>query len=321
MKILICGVGSIGKRHLTNLMALGYEDIILYRTGKHTIEDDDLIKKARTVTTMDEALAMKPDVAFICNPTSLHIPTAIKAAQHGCHIFLEKPISDNMNGVDELKVIVDRKKLVTFVGCQFRFHPLLKKIKSLVDSEALGKIMYARAEWSEYLPDWHLWEDYKFSYSARKELGGGVLLTQIHPVDYLYWMFGNVTEVKSLYGTVGNLTLEVEDLAEVLLKFESGIIGSVHVDYIQKPRVHILNIVGKKARIFWDCHHGFMEITDKDGNTERTEDPQEFERNTMFLDEVKHFMDCVQNKKQTIHPIEQGINTLAIILAAKATTL
>ncbi len=317
MKILITGVGSIGKRHVKNLLHLGYKDVILYRTGKHTIEEDKQLKSLKTTNDIGEALKFKPDVAFITNPTSLHIPVALKCAKAGCHLFFEKPISNSLKGINELMRIIKSKKLITFVGCQFRFHPLLIKIRHVINSSKIGKVVYARAEWSEYLPDWHPWENYKIGYSARKDLGGGVTLTQIHPVDYLYWFFGKIKEVKSIYGNVSNLGIRVEDMAEIILRFENEIIGNVHVDYIQKPRVHQMVIVGLKGRIFWDCHAKYMTITYKDGKEEIFRDPKNFERNSMFIDEVQHFLDCVKRKKQTINPIEQGIDVLKVVLKAK----
>lgn len=320
MKILICGIGSIGRRHLKNLLSLGYRNIILYRTGKHTIENDEPTSKLKTFNNLDEALCTNPDVAFITNPTSLHIQVALKAAKKGCHLFLEKPISHNMVGVYELKKITDEKNLVTFVGCHLRFHPLLTQIKEIVDSGKIGKIFYARAEWSEYLPDWHTWEDYSKGYSARKDLGGGAIMTLIHSIDLLYWMIGKASEVKSENGKLSNLNLDVEDIAEIIIKFKSGAIGNVHVDFIQKPYVNTLTLNGLNGKIFWDYHAKFMEITDREGKKEIIKDPDGFEKNQMYIDELKHFLGCVKNKKKTINSLDQGIDTLNIALKAKNST-
>lgn len=317
MKILVAGIGSIGRRHVHNLLSLGYKDILLYRTGKHTIEDDEKIKNLKTFCDLNKALALNPDVAFITNPTSLHVSVAIKCAQKGCDLFMEKPISNSLQGLNQLIKIVKSKKLVTLMGCQFRFHPLIQKIKEMITEKKLGRVVYARAEMSEYLPDWHPWENYKIGYSARKDLGGGVVLTQIHPIDYLYWFFGKVEEVKSIYASASDLQLEVEDVAEIVLKFENGVIGNVHVDYIQKPRVHQAMILGLRGRISWDCHAKNMVIADRGGKEKIINDPKDFDRNTMFIEEVKHFLDCVDNRKPTINPVEQGIDVLKAALKAK----
>jgi predicted dehydrogenase len=260
---------------------------------------------------------MRPDVVFITNPTSKHIPVALLAAKNGCDIFIEKPISNNMNNLQKLRKLVQKKKLITYVACQFRFHPLILKIKKMIKSSSIGEIVYARAEWSEYLPEWHPWENYRIGYSARKDLGGGVILTQVHPIDYLYWFFGKIKSVKSIYAHNSDLKMNVEDLAEIILRFKNGIIGSVHVDYIQRPRVHQMTIVGLEGRIFWDCHARKMLVTYVNGKTKIYRDPLGFVRNSMFIDEVKHFMECVKKRKNTINTLDQGIDVLEVALKAK----
>ena len=157
----------------------------------------------------------------------------------------------------------------------------------------IGDILGARAEWGEYLPDWHPWEDHRKSYSARGDLGGGVVLTLIHPLDYLHWLFGPVRHVQASIRSVPSLqTSAGDDWAEITLEFASGVIGQVHLDYVQKPPVHRLCVWGDRGRAAWDFHAGTLiwEATDGTSQTERV--PAGFDRNTMFLDEMRHFVDC-----------------------------
>ncbi len=220
MRILICGLGSVGRRHLRNLVSLGQEDLVLYRTGKSRLPGDELV--GWPISDRLEA-ALKdwaPDAAVIANPTSLHLETARAAAEAGCHILLEKPISDRLDGLSALETSVVRKGLRVLVGYQFRFHPGLRAAKAILDDGSIGQPVSARAEWGEYLPSWHPWEDYRQAYSARADLGGGAVLTLSHPFDYLRWLFGEVESVTAQVGKGGQLEIDVDDVAEVIMGFD-----------------------------------------------------------------------------------------------------
>lgn len=317
MKFLIVGLGSIGIRHLKNLLGLGYKDIILCRTGKSKMVGADSFSYLPTYYNLDEALAQRPDVIMITNPTALHVPVAIKAATVGCHLFIEKPVSHTLEGLDELERIVQKKKLITFIACQFRFHPHIVQIKKWVDEKKLGKVASAYAQWCEYLPDWHPWEDYKQGFSARKDLGGGVLVTQIHPIDYLYWLFGEISYSCGAASSTGILEIEVDDTAHITLFFKNGVIGTVNVDYLQKPRIHVLSVIAERGRIEWDCYNNRLAIIKHNGSEESFPVSQGFERNTMFVNELQHFINCVKHKKESLIPLSEGIEVLKAVLAIK----
>lgn len=296
--ILIAGSGSIGRRHLRNLRALGHKKILLYRTGKSTLPDEE-IADIPQIYDLDETLAYKPIATIVANPTALHMPVALAAAKAGSHLFLEKPISHTMDGVDELQRLVRRQGLVVQVGFQFRFHPMFRKFKRQLEEGVIGPVVSVQAAWGEYLPGWHPWEDYRQSYSAKEALGGGVLLTLCHPFDYLRWLIGDVTAVSAITSRNG-LNLDVEDSADVLLQFTSGAIGNVHLDYLQQPGEHLVRIIGQRGTMHWD-------------NAE----PKDFERNTMFVDEMRHFLSCIKKNEQPLCTLEDGVEALRIVLAAK----
>jgi predicted dehydrogenase len=301
MRFLVCGVGSIGLRHLKNLRALGYSDIILYRTGKSTINDESgALTGLQSFNNLELALNHNPDVCIISNPSSLHIDTAIKCAKAGCHLFIEKPLSDSLHGLDELNKIVEESNLITLITYQFRYHPHIRLLKNIVGSrdDRFGYPIYASAEWSEYLPDWHPWEDYRKSYSARKDLGGGVFLTQVHPINYLSFLFGPIREFTFRQFCSGSLGIEVDDSADSLISFNSGMIGHVHVDYIQKPRVHKLKVVMSDGRFEWDCHANSLDFVSNDGSVNNFPNDK-FDRNDMFLTMLLEFIKCVENNIET----------------------
>ena len=253
MKILIAGLGSIGRRHFRNLVALGEKDLVLYRTNKATLPDDELAGYPIETDFAEALKKHKPQAVVVSNPTALHMQVAIPAADAGCAILLEKPIAEDLSRVDDLRRAAAKSGSKVLVGFQFRYHPTLNKARELIQAGALGKILTVHAHWGEYLPNWHPWEDYRQSYAARADLGGGVIVTLTHPLDYLRYLLGEVESLWSFNGHISPLELSgVEDVAEIGLKFASGAIGGVHVNYFQRPPVHRLEIVGTMGTLRWD---------------------------------------------------------------------
>ncbi len=258
MKFLIAGLGSIGRRHFRNLIALGEKDIVLLRTRKATLSDDELAGYP-VETDLNEALRKyQPDAVIVANPTSMHLNVAIPAAQAGCDILLEKPVSHSLDRLDVLQNEAQNSGSKILVGFQFRYHPTLNKARELIQSNALGKMLTVHAHWGEYLPQWHPWEDYRQSYAARADLGGGVIVTLTHPLDYLRYLLGEIDSLWSFNGHISPLELNVEDVAEIGLKFANGAVGGIHVNYFQRPPVHRLEIVGTNGTLRWDNADGIL---------------------------------------------------------------
>ncbi len=309
MKFLIAGFGSIGRRHMRNLLALGEKDIVLYRTRKSTLDDAELADFP-VETSLDAALAHQPDAVIIANPTALHLDVAIPAAQAGCAILMEKPVSHSLERLDAL----DGSKVL--VGFQFRFHPGLRKLAELLQSDAIGRPLAVHAHWGEYLPNWHPWEDYRQSYSARADLGGGVVLTLSHPLDYLRWLLGEVGSLWAFAGHFSDLEVQVDDLAEIGLRFASGAVGGLHLNYIQQPPVHRLEIAGSRGTLAWDNADGAARLYRADfGAWETFAPPPGFERNDLFLAEMRHFIDVARDAAAPLCTLQDGIQAMRLALA------
>jgi len=296
MKFLIAGLGSIGRRHLRNLKTLGQTDLLLYRTHQATLPDTDL-SGYPTYTDLSEALAQKPDGVIVANPTSLHLEVATAAARAGAALLIEKPVSDSLLGIRELQAVLDQTSKPALVGFHLRYHPVLQQIKELIDANQLGKPLKAHAHWGEYLPGWHPWEDYRQSYAARADLGGGALNTLSHPIDYLRWLMGEVHSLSASLNNLSPLELDIEDNVELLLKFHSGSLATVHLDYYQRPPSHTLEISFEKGRISWNGSSGCAIVENVERETTDTFCPPEgFERNDMFLAEMEAFVRLCQGE-------------------------
>jgi predicted dehydrogenase len=328
MKFLIAGLGSIGRRHLRNLIALGEKDIVLLRTRKATLPDDELAGYP-VETDIHEALQKhKPEAVIVANPTALHLDVAIPAAEAGCHILLEKPISDSLERVDILQRAAQKSGGKILVGFQFRYHPTLNKARELIQANAIGKILTVHAHWGEYLPQWHPWEDYRQSYAARADLGGGVIRTLTHPLDYLRYLIGEVDTLWSFNGHISALELDVEDVAEIGLKFSNGAIGGVHLNYVQRPPRHTLEIVGTQGMLHWDNADGILQLHQFPAPfasysdlppapvTQTFAPPEGFERNQLFVSQTRHFIETARGESEPVCRLEDGIMALRLALAA-----
>ncbi|MCE1253861.1 MAG: Gfo/Idh/MocA family oxidoreductase [Anaerolineae bacterium] len=316
MKFLIAGFGSIGRRHMRNLLALGEKDIVLYRTRQSTLPDDE-IKGFQVETDLQRALDARPDAVIISNPTACHLDIAIPAAEQGCHLLIEKPVSHNRERVADLKKITEKSGSRVLMGFQFRFHPGLNKINQVLKSGEVGRPISLRAHWGEYLPDWHPWEDYRRSYSARADLGGSVALTLSHPLDYLRWLMGDAEVLWSIGNKVSDLEVEVEDIAEFGLKFANGAVGSVHLDYFQRPADHHLEIICSHGFIRWNNADGAVNLyTAANGQWINYPVPADFERNVMFMDEMSHFIRLCKGEVESICSLDDGIKALELALNA-----
>lgn len=314
MKFLIAGLGSIGRRHLRNLASLGEKDIVLYRTHKSTMPEVDLAGYL-VVTDFQQALDTKPDAMIVSNPTALHLDVAIPAAESGIHLLLEKPISHTRERVTELEQAVENNEVKVLMGFQYRFHPTLRKLKELLFAGEIGRTVSCRAHWGEYLPNWHPWEDYRKSYAARHDLGGGVVLTLCHPFDYLRWIFGEVDSLWGITAEAEDLPIGAESIADAGLVFASGMTGTVHLDYIQRPGAHTLEVIGTEGTLRWDNTSGDLRIY-RAGSHEWTTiaPPQGFERNSLFVSEMTAFLDLLHGEAVSPCSLGDGIKALDITL-------
>lgn len=320
MKCLFAGLGSIGQRHLKNLRSLTENaDILAYRVrGETSVIDNCEILPGKNVEdgikvyrNLQDALDERPNVVFVANPTSMHVPVAIEAARAGCHLFIEKPLSSSMERVDELSEIVERNGLVAFVAYQMRFHPALRTVRDKLQGGSIGRVLFAKAEVGEYMPGFHPFEDYRRTYAARKDMGGGVTLSQIHEIDYLCALFGRPERVFSLGGKLSGLDIDVDDVSSSLIKFPS-IQVMLHQDFIQNPPQRVCSIVGEEGRIEWDLRKGSIMLYGE-RTQEKTFVP--CERNDLFLKEMSHFLGCVRNGNKPKVGLSEAAVSLKTALA------
>lgn len=313
----VVGCGSIGKRHIGNLLACDQEDIIPVDTRADRRQEVKDRFGLGAVSDLEEALAQGANVLFVTLPNALHYNVMREGIEAGCHLFVEKPIAATSEGLRDLLQEARQKHLVGFVGSNFKFHPSFRKMKSLLEQNAIGDVLSVRAQAGQYLPDWHPWEDYRYTYSARSDLGGGILLDS-HELTYTTWFLGEVSYLACINDRLSNLEIDTEDTASVLLKMKSGAQAELHLDYTQRAYQRSYEFHGSTGTLRWDIRDRAVKLYEADSQTWTVfEEPLGYDTNQMYLEQTKHFIDCLQGEDEPLTSLEEGLYTLQLIEAAK----
>lgn len=317
MKILLIGLGSIGKRHLNNILELGYTDIsVVTRSGILPNEYKQLQVFENVHHAFENTFF---DAAIICTPTALHLDALIPAIQKGVkNIYLEKPISHSLEKMNEVISLANSNNTRIIVGYDLHFDLGLQKVHDLIKNNTVGKVLTVNAQVGQYLPDWRPHEDYSNGMSAKKETGGGVMLDLIHEFDYLYWLIGKVNKLASFNNNTQTLKIETEDVAEVLLQFENNVIGTIHLDYLQPELIRNCLFTCSSGTIFWDlvnCSVSWITVN-KEKNFFSYKG---FERNQRFLEIMKLFLENGADVRLT--SLQSGYESLKMVEAAKYSSL
>lgn len=318
-KYLIVSLGSIGKRHLANLRRL-CPDAQIGVLRLHTALSDSLPEGADLqFSSLPEALAFGPSAAIIAGPASAHLEMANVLAAAGISLLVEKPLADVTLGVPALLKLCKAADVPLLVGYNLRFLPSLLESKRLIDSGVIGRVLGVRAEVGQYLPDWRPTTRYQDSVSAQCSLGGGALLELSHEIDYLYWMFGMPQCVSARGGRYGELEIDVEDMVTICLEYaDPDRLIEIHLDFLQRAPARGCKFIGELGTLVWNGMTDGIELFRVGGaGWEKIDGYVQPERNQMYVDELRHFLDCVHKKESAICDGVQGYDVLTIVEAAR----
>lgn len=269
---------------------------------------------------MDEALAAGCDFAVIASPNVFHVEQALACAKLGMHMLIEKPLAIESRGLDQLEAELAGRNLHVHVGSNWKFHPSVRLMHDIVADGGIGKVLSIQAIGGQYLPDWHPWEDYRQMYSSRKELGGGVL-HDCHDLDYLTWMVGKVESVSCRIVNTHTLEIDTADLANMILQFESGCVGTVQIDYLQRPNSRRVHITGSTGTLIWDFTKGTVEhyvVEDTAWHTHQVS--LNYDLNEMYVEQSRYYLNCIQAGTPTMTPVAQARHVVDIMDSCKASS-
>ena len=312
-RIIIIGFGSIGQRRYRNLRAMGFKNVYVY-----DIDARKISKGIQQASALDKKILETFDIVFICNPNDEHVKTALMCARAGCHLFIEKPLSHNLKGINTLIKICKAKKLITMVGCNMRFHPCLQFIKTYLDKGKLGNVYTINHEFGWYLPYYRPLQDYRKNYAAKRSAGGGIILDDIHEFDLLFWL-NNFSEVKKsnfIYDKLSKLEIETEDACVADFQFKNKVIGSVRCDYLQQYYARNCKIVGELGSVEWDFNENIVWFKAKDKKRAAFK-IKKYDANAMYKDEVKYFLECINKRKKTPNDIGDSVVVLKHLIRKK----
>ncbi|MFH2047115.1 MAG: Gfo/Idh/MocA family oxidoreductase [Pseudomonadota bacterium] len=317
MKVLVVGYGSIGRRHILNLSNIDtIEEIIVYTKIKGGFENT-CEKKISFIdaSIMDLGTVIdrnKVDFAIIANETYKHIDAAIILAKRKIPLFIEKPLSLNLEKVDFLKEIVQKNQTKVFVAYNLRFLPAIQYLKDQITQKVLGNLYFVQIEVGQYLPYWRSNVNYTNSYSANAEFGGGVALDLSHEVDYMRFLFGEPFLWKTLKSKASELDINSEDIFEGIYQYEHGFVCHVHMDYLQSKAKRKIRIVGSKGEILCDFIEKLIDIHIPDREIRLTEENM-FKMEDTYKVELQHFIETLKSNMTTAISIDDGIKVLELL--------
>jgi predicted dehydrogenase len=317
MRLAVLGCGSIGRRHLRNLNKLGYDDLLAFDSAPAVCQEIAAELKIPIAQELAAVWQQHPDAVIVAAPTKLHREIALEAARHNCHLLIEKPLSHSLTGIDTLLQEVSARGLITMVGCNMRFHPGPVAIKRLLDGVAIGGVIAARIQTGSYLPRWRPGQDYRQSYSASKEAGGAIL-DCVHEIDLGLWFFGPARVAGAAWLPAAAIGLDTDGLAEILLKHENGVLSNLHLNFVQRDYRRTCQVIGTEGTIYWDFSDRRVRVLGPDGRMiQEILEPEGWQVNRMYVDELSHFLQCVNGRIPTANPISDSLAALQIALAVK----
>ncbi|MBI4423588.1 MAG: Gfo/Idh/MocA family oxidoreductase [Elusimicrobia bacterium] len=317
MKVLILGTGSVGQRHMRNLASLapGIRFVVARETGAPNPVTDAFA--AEVFPSIPAALREAPDFSVIATPPACHREALEWLVRSRVPFYVEKPVAASMDGLRPLLEQARAAGLVTLVGCNLRFLPSLVKLRRLLQDGACGRIVRAHLECGQWLPDWRPAADYRKSYAARRDLGGGVLLDLIHEVDMARWLFGEFERVDAHHGHFSDLEIETDDAACVLLSRRGGPVVSLALDYVARHPIRQYRVVGALGTLEWDLPgRRLRHFRAGEGWREVPTEAADFDLEGTYLAAMRHFLRCLEDKTPTSQPFAEGLASLSLALEA-----
>jgi predicted dehydrogenase len=302
--ILIIGLGSVGKKHVAAIREASPGSVIYALRSSIGAEPYEDVKNIFAVNEMPA----KPDFVIISNPTSMHKTSLTEIMQLDCPVFIEKPVFDTLENVDDLIKQLNNKKLITYIACNMRFHPAIKYLRAYLQ-DSKQQINEVNIYCGSYLPDWRPDSDFRTSYSANAGMGGGVHLDLIHELDYCTWLFGTPLSVNSLKTNNSSLNIDAVDNAQFQFRY-AFFTASINLNYYRKDAKREIEIITANDTILADLLQN--RVTNQTSSEVLYE--KAFSMSDTYLDQMKYFISHINQQQQPMNGIEEGIAVLKLAL-------
>lgn len=313
LKFLVAGAGVMGRRHARHLTALG-ATVAFWRSSATT---DPTGTNAFVFTDYSRALGWGPQGVLVCTPSHRHLEFARDAVVLGADVFIEKPIAHRVEEVAGLLSEASRRDRQILVGCNLRFLESLRKMKFWLAEGEVGLPKQARIQVSSCMPDWRADVDYRKTYRAHRDQGGGVALDLIHEFDYALWFFGPARRVEGRASRSGRLDIDCEDTLDATVDFVSGTRAEIHMSFAERPPARICRVEGERGSIEWDLYARRLVLERNGGVVERLEDPAAFDVPATYATQMEHWIRVVRREEKPAVTGEEGLAALRLALAAR----
>ena len=323
MRFLVVGLGSMGKRRLRNLALLEAGELAGFDVRADRIEEVAQRQAVPVFDSFEAAVAKhRPDALVISTPPDLHVRYARFAIEHGLHFFSEASVTDD--GLDALiESCRQRPDLVAAPSCTLRYHPSVRAIRDAVAGGEIGAPLLFTYQSGQWLPDWHPWEDYRTFYVSKPETGA---CREIVPFElsWLTWAFGRVAAITAMRGKVSSLEADIDDAYQLLLRFESGVMGHLLVDVVARAPVRSFRLCGAEGTLEWDGtarRLGIYDAGEKQwreiGETSEVQEEGYVYAEDMYIAEMDGFAAACRGERQWPYSLEEDRTVLGLLAAAE----
>lgn len=317
MKFLVIGTGSIGRRHIANLIALGHEVDAYSQRATGGVPPPPLPEGARRVEGDMSALCAQANGVVVCNRNDEHLSVALTAAQAGCALFIEKPLSIGLRHCSDLVRLEHDRKLVIEAGFTLRAHPGLIWLREALSEGRIGPLRYIRAAVGQWLPDWRPGTDHRAGYGAMRRHGGGVIMDLIHEIDLVQWIGGPIAEISAMAAHAPDLEIETEAIAQLGFRLDSGALAQVHLDYVRPTYGRQFEAVGRDAVLGCNVSTADVTLEAPGAAPQIIHQAASFERNSMFLAHMRHLERRMRGEPLApMSPLTDSVAALRVALAA-----
>lgn len=319
-KVAVIGLGNISKRHRANIKRL-YPEAVVFAVSASGRQPCEPIENAdEFLSSIDELLQHKPDMAIVASPATFHAQHAIPFLKNEIPVLIEKPLSGCEWEAASILAAEKQYKTPATVGYCLRYLPSSQYIKLLLEDNLIGEIYNAFVEVGQYLPDWRPSQNYRESVSASAQLGGGVLLELSHELDYIQWLLGPLQYQHAILRSSKDLQLPVEDSADILALNVGGTVVSVHLDFLQRKVHRKCRFIGSEGSLEWDLLRNEITFSTK-GSERQVFSQPEWDKNQMYLDMLQDFEGLINGKPNSCVTLDEAQRTVSLITKIKSLAL
>lgn len=311
----VVGAGSIGRRHLRNLLALGASELAAVRRRAEPLADP--LAAVPVVAALPDASGPAA-VAIICTPTSQHRADTLAALARGYHVLVEKPLAETPEDAAVLVAAARSAGKRAMVACVLRFHPVIERVHAIVRAGLLGRVHSAAAWCGQFLPDWRPAIDYRTSYSARAEQGGGVLLDLVHEIDYLQHLFGPARSVLASVTAPRLAGIDSDDNVDLICEYADALIATCHLDYLARPAQRGGRVIAERGSLQWDLiQPAVRQWTVDQPVWEEWRPAGDWTVDLMYQQQLREFAAAVLTGAATRSEAENALNALQVVTGAR----